>query len=444
VCLHGGNLLIFGGVKRKIVILGNGIAGITAARNIRIKDAEAEILVISAESKYFFSRTALMYVYMGHMEFSHIKPYEDFFWKKNRIDLLHALISSVSFDDKCLYTADGHTVNYDVLILATGSKPVFYDWPGQDAKGVQGLYSKQDLELMIDSTRHSRKAVIVGGGLIGIEMAEMLHSRSISVTLLVKDAWFWGNILPRAEGEIIRQHLENHGIEVRYSTRLKEIIVKKDEVAGVVCDNNALIDCDFVGIATGVAPNIEFLRDTSLSTNKGILVNRQLQTNIPDVYAIGDCSEQIEPLPHRRAIEPVWYTGRMMGEVVASVICGEKAAYMPGPWFNSAKFFDIEYQTYGIISTPANSQHRSIFWRDVDANRLLRLEYYSDSDEISGINALGIRLRHQVCQDWLEKKLTVDKVIAELPKAWFDAELTPHFFPKAIAHFNNLYYASRN
>ncbi|MBL7899849.1 MAG: NAD(P)/FAD-dependent oxidoreductase, partial [Crocinitomicaceae bacterium] len=162
----------------RTVIIGNGIAGITAARHIR-KKSDHEILVISGESPYFFSRTALMYVYMGHMRWDDIKPYEDWFWQKNRIDLEFDWVTEIEFQNKMLLTKSGKKINYDKLILALGSKPNKFGWPGQDLNRVQGLYSRQDLENLQNQTPQIKNAVIVGGGLIGIELAEMLLSKNI-------------------------------------------------------------------------------------------------------------------------------------------------------------------------------------------------------------------------------------------------------------------------
>ena len=113
----------------KVVIIGNGIAGITTARHLRKLNSELEILVISGESEYFYSRPALMYIFMGHMKFEHTKAYEDWFWEKNRIDLKQAWVKSIDFQEKQLNCADGSVVSYDKLVLATGSKTATYDWP---------------------------------------------------------------------------------------------------------------------------------------------------------------------------------------------------------------------------------------------------------------------------------------------------------------------------
>ena len=138
-----------------IVILGNGISGITTARHIR-KRSDKKITVISAESDYFFSRTALMYVYMGHMQWNHLKPYEDWFWKKNRIDLKTGWVQQIDFAQKTLHFKNGETLDYDKLVLATGSIPNKFGWEGENLEGVQGLVSKQDLELLEKNTKNCK------------------------------------------------------------------------------------------------------------------------------------------------------------------------------------------------------------------------------------------------------------------------------------------------
>ena len=287
---------------------------------------------------------------MGHMKFEHTQPYEDWFWEKNNIELIYDYVNETDFNNKQLILKSGSNISYDKLIIAVGSKPNKFGWPGQDLKGVQGLYSKQDLESMEENTQEINRAVIVGGGLIGVEMAEMLHSRNIPVTFLVRDDRFWGSVLPKEEGELIGREIQNNHIDLRLKTELKEIISDgQGRVKSILTSEGEEIACQFVGLTTGVRANVDFLKETALEINKGILVNEFLETNIPDVYSIGDCVEVKDPVFGRRSIEQVWYTGRMMGEVVAKTICGQKTKYVPGHWFNSAKFFDIEYQTYGLV-----------------------------------------------------------------------------------------------
>jgi NADPH-dependent 2,4-dienoyl-CoA reductase/sulfur reductase-like enzyme len=414
-----------------IVIIGNGISGVTLARHIR-KLSDKKITIISGESEFFFSRTALMYVYMGHMTFEHTQPYENWFWKKNRINLKKGFVTSVDTENKRLYLETNEAISYDKLVIATGSKPNKFGWPGQDLKGVQGLYHKQDLETLeiyAPNNQLCKRAVIVGGGLIGIELAEMLTTRKIPVTFLVRETSFWNSVLPKGESEMINHHIQNHHIDLRLNANLKEIISDKNgNVASVVIEGtNEEVPCNFVGLTAGVSPNIDFLKSSTIDTNHGVLVNRFLETNIKDVYAIGDCAEQREAIGNRRPIEAVWYTGRMMGEVLAQTICGNKMTYNPGHWFNSAKFFDIEYQTYGWVFAKPLENHQHFHWMHSNDDKCITIEYHSNTREFIGINTFGIRMRHEVFDTWLTEKQTVDYVIQHLDKANFDPEFYSKF-----------------
>lgn len=425
-----------------IVIIGNGISGVTVARHIR-KLSDKKITIISSETEHFFSRTALMYVYMGHMKFEHTKPYEDWFWKKNRIDLKMGFVETVNTQDNTLHFKSGEILPYDKLILATGSKPNKFGWPGENLKGVQGLYSKQDLENLetyAPNNKICKNAVIVGGGLIGIELAEMLRSRNIPVTFLVRETSFWNGVLPEGESQLLNRHIKSHHIDLRLGTNLEEIVSDENgQVKSIIIEETGEeIHCDFVGLTAGVLPNIDFIKNSEIKTNKGVLVNRFLETNIINIYAIGDCAEQQEPVGNRKSIEAVWYTGRMMGEVLAQTICGNKMAYNPGHWFNSAKFLDIEYQTYGWVhgmkGKPDYEAH--FHWKHPDDTKCITIAYNKNNHEFLGINTFGIRMRHDVFNAWLNEKRDIDFVINHLYEANFDPEFYKRYESEIQNEFN--------
>ena len=425
--------------KKNVVIIGNGISGITAARFIR-KFSDHRITVISEESDHFYSRTALMYIYMGHMTYENTKPYEDWFWKKNRIELVRGYVTKVDTEKKGLMLTGGDIVYYDVLILATGSKSRKFGWPGQDLRGVQGLYNLQDLELMEENTQGINRAVIVGGGLIGIEMAEMLHSRHIPVTFLVRESGYWTNILPTEEGSMISRHIREHHIDLRLETELKEILPDETgRVRAIITNKNEEIACQFVGLTTGVMPNIEFLRDSGVEVGRGVMINNYFETNVPDVYAIGDCGQFREPRSGHPPIEQLWYTGRMHGETVARTICGERAAYDRGVWFNSAKFLHIEYQTYGFVASRPQDGEESLYWEHPDGHHAVRINYRASDGVVIGSNFFGIRHNQAVWERWLRERRTIDYVLEHLGAANFDPEFYTQFERAVVKQYNERY-----
>lgn len=413
-------------MPQQIVIIGNGISGITCARNLR-KQSNDNITVISSETDHFYSRTAIMYIYMGHMRYEDTKPYEDWFWDKNKIKLVKDHVTSIDTKTKQLTLATGSSVGYNKLVIATGSRSNKPDFKGINLTGVQGLYGMPDIEAMFENTKGIKRGVIVGGGLIGIEMAEMLLSKNIHVSFLVREPIFWHSVLPKEEAQLVTKHINVHHVDLRLGTELQEIKGDREgKVASVITSNGDEISCEFVGIAVGVSPNISFLQDSGIETEKGVLVNEFFETNVPDVYSIGDCAQYRNPVAGRKAIEQVWYTGRMHGETLAQTLIGKKTAYNPGQWFNSAKFFDIEYQTYGKVDAKPNEKESSFYWEHTNGKICFRAVYSKQEETIIGINALGMRLDHALCDRWLQENKHIDEVMAHLYQLNFD----PEFFDK--------------
>jgi NAD(P)H-nitrite reductase large subunit len=420
----------------RIVIIGNGIAGITTARHVR-KLSDHEIVVISSESAYFWSRTALMYVYMGHLTFEQTQPYENWFWKKNRISLMQKHVSQIVPGSKRLRLADGSELAYDKLVLATGSRPNRGGWPGQDLKGVQGMVSKQDLESLQSLTPGIQQAVVVGGGLIGIELAEMLHSRHLPVTYLVREPSFWANVLPPEESELINAEIRQHpGIDLRLGQELQEILGDESgRVRAIRTKAGEEIPCQFVGITVGVSPNIELAASAGIETGRGFLVDEYLQTNVPDIYAVGDCAELRSPRAGRRGIEAVWYTGKLMGPVLAQTLCGRPKPYEQSTWFNSAKFMDMEYQVYGQVGNSVRPGESHLYWQHPSQHKAIRIVYDSASGKVLGFNLMGIRYRQEVCQHWIERGSPIEDVLAHLSAANFDPEFYESFEQEVVQQY---------
>jgi len=368
-----------------------------------------------------------------------LKPYEDWFWEKNRIALKNAWVETISFSKKQLVFIDDSTMDYDKLVLAVGSVTSYYGWSGQDLDGVHGMVTLQDVEAM---ERHSeaglKQAVIVGGGLIGIEMAECFHTRQIPVSFLVREESYWNRVLPPDESAMVTQHIHNkHGIDLRLNTELSEIWGDGNgKVKVAVAKGGEKFPCEFVGISAGVKPNVEWLSFSNLELGRGIMVNDHLETNIKDVYAIGDCAELRTPQPGRRSIEAIWYTGRMMGETVAYNILGKPTPYRPGIFFNSAKFFDIEYQVYG--STPAElpAGQSWFFWQHPTEEKSVRLYWDTNSKAVLGFHVMGIRYRHEVCEAWIANGTAITEVVQHLGLANFDPEFYKEHEADVVAAFN--------
>ncbi len=426
-----------------VAIIGNGIAGVTAARHLRKLRSDVRISLISEESPYFFARTALMYVFMGHMRAKDIHPYADDFWEKNAINRVCDRVLAIRPVGRSLKMASGEEISYDKLVIATGSKPRLPDLEHLNLTGIHTFYSWQDLERLEAAAPPPGKpftkpfnVIIAGGGLIGVELAEMFLSRKCPVTMLVREKHYWGNVLPEQEGEVIMAHMRAHHVTVLTEAEVASVRGDSGAVSGVTLKSGEQLPCDALCFSIGVEPQIELAMAAGIECRRGILVNALLETSIPGIYAAGDCAELREPQPHRSAVEAVWYSGRMMGEALGATLGGINTPYVPGVWFNSAKFFDIEYQVYGLIPARSQDDIATFYWDSPDHSAAMRWAWEVTSDRLLGVHALGIRLRHAVADEWISQGLPIDDAIARFDELNFDAEFSVSHTPSIIAAFN--------
>lgn len=396
-----------------IVIVGNGIAGVTAARHARKASPEARITLLSGETREPFARTALMYVYMGVLTRRHTWLYEERFWAENRIDRVLDQARGLDPDRRVLHL-DGGDLAYDRLLIATGSRPAVPPWPGVSLSGVQGLYHWADLDRLEAATPDARRAVVVGGGLIGVELAEMLTVRGLDVTFLVREPRYLPRAFSETESALVADAIRQHGVDLRFEREVVSI-EGADRAEAVVTTGGDRLAADLVGVGTGVRANVDWLGD-AVETNAGVLVDAEMRTSAADVWAAGDCAELRNPPEGVRAREPIWYTARLQGAVAGVGLAGRPRPYAPGVFFNSAKFFDLEWQVYGQSGADGED------WEWTDGRRSLRIRHAED--RVLGVSALGARLRQETCTAWIAEGWSLRRALSDLDAARFDAEFT--------------------
>src|SRR5690606_18934183 len=174
-------------------------------------------------------------------------------------------------------------------------------------------------------------------------------------------------------------------------------------------------------------------------TNIGILVDHYFATSVPDIYAVGDCAEfRTPPGPHRKNIEQVWYTGRMQGETLAHNLTRFKVSYRPGIWFNSAKLFDVEYQSYGFVPAVETEGLRTFYWEHAEGNICFRAVWEESTGYFIGAHALGLRLRHEWMDNAIRKCWPIEKVMERLGEADFKPEFTQKYYKEIVRVFRSV------
>jgi NADPH-dependent 2,4-dienoyl-CoA reductase/sulfur reductase-like enzyme len=345
-------------------------------------------------------------------------------------------VTSVAPAGKELVFADGSRLGYDKLLLAVGSRGRPAPWPGSDGPGVHYFVTLRDLEGLDREARKGGRAVVIGGGLIGVETAEILHDRGLHVTFVIRESWYFPLALDEKEAALVAEHLRAHGIEVRLGANVEAIVrAEGGRPCAVRLDTGADVPCDLIVSAIGVVPNTAFLAGGAVELSKGgaIEVDDALHTSAPDVWAAGDCANVTWADGSRRP-EQLWYTARDQGRVVARSMLGDDVTYRRGTWYNSAKFFDLEWTTAGWVPVCLNWDNTPIdpgpdvrCWFQRVPGRFVSQRVVTKGDRVVGFNLLGSRWNHEPLLDWIHERRRLDFVLEHLHEAQFDEELMPRF-----------------
>jgi len=416
-------------------IVGNGVCGIEAALALRARDAEARISIVSDEHDHLFSRPALMYVFAGQTTLRDTEPYDRGLYERMGFERARARVATVDAAGHELAFAGGQRLPYDRLLLAVGSKARRAPWPGSEGPGLHYFVALRDLEGLDREARKGMRAVVVGGGLIGVEVAEILHHRGLRVSFVIRENWYFPLALDRNEAAMVAEHVRTHGIDVRLGVNAAEVAREGGRLRGVRLETGEILPADLVVSAIGVVPNTDFLRGSAVPLSKGgaIEVDDALRTRAPDVWAAGDCAN-VTWVDGSRRPEQLWYTARDQGRVAARSMLGDDGSYRRGAWYNSAKFFDLEYTTAGWVPVLLNWDNTPIdpgpdvrTWFQRVPGRLESQRIVCRGERVIGFNMLGTRWDHEVLIRWIDERRSLDFVLAHLAEAQFDEEFMPRF-----------------
>jgi NADPH-dependent 2,4-dienoyl-CoA reductase/sulfur reductase-like enzyme len=419
----------------RYVIVGNGVAGIEAALAIRGREADARITVVSDEHDHFFSRPALMYVFSGQTTLRDTEPYDRGLYERMALDRVRKRVASLDAAARALVFEGGDRLTYDKLLLAVGSKGRLAPWPGAEGPGVHSFVTLGDLERLDREARAGMRAVVVGGGLIGVEVAEILHHRGLHVSFVIRENWYFPLALDAQESAIVAEHMRRRGIDVRLGVNAHEVLRGGEGRPRAVRLDGGEVPADLVVTAIGVVPNTGFLAGGPLELSKGgaIEVDDSLRTSAKDVWAAGDCAN-VTWFDGSRRPEQLWYTARDQGRVAARSMLGDDVAYRRGTWYNSAKFFDIEWTTAGWVpallswdNTPIDPGPDVRTWFQRVGDQAASQKIVVKGDRVVGFSMLGSRWDHEPLLRWIEERRSLDWVLAHLGEAQFDEEFMPRF-----------------
>jgi nitrite reductase (NADH) large subunit len=372
-------------MKQRLVLIGNGMAGMrTVDELLKLAPDKFDITVFGAEPHGNYNRIMLSPVLAGDKTIDEIITHDLAWYEQNNITLhTDAKVTHIDRLNKHVETDTGITASYDKLLIATGSNPFMLPLPGADLEGVISFRDISDVDTMIDTAKHYKKAVVIGGGLLGLEAANGLKIRGMDVTVVHLSSTLMNQQLDHTSADLMREELEASGLNFLMEHQT-EALIGEQRVEKIRFKNGTELETDLVVMAVGVRPNIELAQTSGLQCERGILVDDTLQTYSPNIYAVGECVQ------HRKQtfglVAPLYEQAKVCANHLAEMGI---AHYLTAPTatklkvtginlFSAGDFIGDEDSESLIYADPARYIYKKLVLKD---NKIIGVVLYGDTHD---------------------------------------------------------------
>ncbi|WP_313232532.1 NAD(P)/FAD-dependent oxidoreductase [Tissierella praeacuta] len=371
--------------KAKYLIIGNGIAGLAATREIRAHDEKGTIIMISSESTLTYYRVKLTeYMSKEFTDEELLVSKENWYQDKNIKVTLRKLVEDIDITNNKVRLDDGQEISYEKLLIATGSRPFIPPINGKYKEGLFALRTLKDLHYIKEYLKSCNDVSLIGGGLLGLEAAWALKELDKKVNIIEFAPYLLPRQLDKEISDKLEKKLSEHGFKIYLSSQAEEIL-GDGAVTGIRLNGERKLESEAVLVSSGIRPNLDLVRDTEIEYNRGIIVDKHLKTNIDNIYAAGDVVE-IDGM-----VLGLWTAGNEQGKIAGANMAGKELEYNQPKIFTTLKIGNIELFSAGIIDDfdrvheykdDERDIHHKLFTRD---NKIVGAILFGDLKEMNTI-----------------------------------------------------------
>lgn len=395
---------------KNYLIVGNGVAGTTAAEHIRKQDKEGKVSILTDENFPFYWRIRLNEYLAGDIAEDSLLAKNQQWYEDQRIDLrLGTRVVGAELDEKVLLAEDNQRFSYDALMIATGSHSFIPPIKGADMKGVFALRSIQDVHDISAWAAGIENVVLIGGGLLGLEAGNALRKMGKYVTVVE----FFPRLLPRqldVDGaKILQAIMEKMGFSFRLGAKTQKV-AGNGHVSSVLLEGGEELRADMVVISAGVRPNMELAAPLQLEHDKGIKVDEHLRTNQPDIYAAGDVAE-FKGMPYG-----IWPAAMEQGKIAGTNMAGGNMVYSGTTMANTLKVVGVDLASAGNIDAENELETRVVTGEGIYRKAVF------ENNQIVGCIMLGDTRAFNKVTKLMSEKADISKVRDQILSKGFDFE----------------------
>jgi nitrite reductase (NADH) large subunit len=328
----------------KYLIIGNGIAALAAAKEIRKNDEEGSIIMVTNESSHTYYRIKLTeYISKDFEDDDLLVSKKEWYDEKNVKVMLSKIVEKINVENQTVRLDDSEEIKYEKLLIATGSRPFIPPINGKFKEGIFALRSLKDLHYIKDYLKNCENVSVIGGGLLGLEAAWSLKQLGKDVSIIEFAPYLLPRQLDKDIANKLEQKLSNLGFKIYLDSQAEEIM-GEGKAKGIKLNGERTIKTDAILVSSGIRPNLDLVRDTEVKYDKGIIVNNKMETNIDNIYAAGDVVE-VDGM-----VLGLWTSGNEQGKIAGGNMTGENLEYNIPKLFTNLKIGDIELFSVGVIN----------------------------------------------------------------------------------------------
>ena len=414
------------------VIIGNGIAGVTAAEILRVEDSAAHITVIADDPFPVYYRPALKDYLAGRVREDKLWARPASFYQDQSIRFLPERVVGIQAGQHSVQLQSGRQVEYHRLLIANGARPSTLKCPGLDLAGVSTLRTVADYQAVQGRLSGVRRVVVTGSGTLALETIETLRHRGYQVVHLLRRRTLWSEVLDATASDLVLQQEKRDGVDVRLEEEIAEISGKNGQATGVLTTGGARIPCDMVIIAIGVDPIIDFVKSSGIPCGRGVQVDGAMRTGAPDIYAAGDVLETTDAMTGRTRVLGQWYPAIQQARAAAYSmldLLDTKRPFRSSLFYNATFLYGLDFASVGQINIPQNGQGYQAIVADPQP-RIYRRVLLKDGVPV-GMIALGDRKGVLVFKRAIDHRVNLSSVASRLFAAdfkldeWLDKQGVP-------------------
>ena len=348
----------------KYVILGNGVAGITAAETIRKNDPGGEITLIGDETFTPYCRPMISMVLEGTIGPERLPIRRTDFYETTAITpVLGERVTAIDVDNRTVSCSRSGSHPYDRLLIATGADPRPIKADGLELDNISYMRTEAHIRRMLTSLPSAKKALVLGGGLVGFKAAYGLLRRGLQVTMLIRSGYPLSLQVDETAGKLILDELIRHGLDVRVNVAV-EAFDGNGKVQSARLSDGSRLDCDMVVIGKGVLPAHSFVPNDRIDIDLGIMVDKHMATSVEGIYAAGDVAEFIDVARNIRWVNAIWPEAVSQGRIAGLNMVGRQVGYKGSLSRNVIRIFDMDIMTGGVVNPPDEETYETTVFMD--------------------------------------------------------------------------------